>query len=73
MQDVDLLPPRLRAMNLSDKEIALPLPAVMDAIDALEASEVLLLGWEPMPTYSRNGQGAYPVPASPRDGRHRGA
>jgi len=58
---VDLLPPELRRLNRMDREIALPYPTVLEAIDVLEAQGVLLTGWEPLATYPDGGFGAYPA------------
>ena len=44
-----------------DREIALPYPAVLEAIDALERQSVLLVGWEPLASYADGGFGAYPA------------
>ncbi len=46
-----------------EKEIALPFPDVLDAIDILESQDVLLLGWEPHGAYEDGGYGAYPSPS----------
>jgi hypothetical protein len=42
------------------REIALPYPEVLEAVDALEAESVLLLGWEALATYPDGRFGAYP-------------
>lgn len=42
------------------REIALPYPEILEAIDALEAKSALLLGWEALATYPDGGFGAYP-------------
>ncbi len=60
MPDVDLLPRALRLANEMKHEIALPYPAVLEAVDALAAQDVLLLGWEP---FAPNGPSAYSAPA----------
>jgi hypothetical protein len=60
MNDLDLLPLRLAALSRMEREIALPYPEVLDAIDALEAKSVLLLGWEALAIYPDGGFGAYP-------------
>ena len=43
-----------------EREIALPYPLVLDAIDALEASGVYILGWEALATWPDGGFGASP-------------
>ena len=58
---LDLLPPELRRLNRMEREIALPYPAVLEAIDVLEAQGVLLTGWEPLASYADGGFGAYPA------------
>src|SRR5438552_232647 len=58
---LDLLPPVLQTQNRMEREIALPYPAVLEAIDALLAHGVLLLGWEPLAAYPDGGFGAYPA------------
>jgi hypothetical protein len=46
MSDLDLLPQSLAALSRLATEIALPYPVVLQAVDALEAQSMLLLGWE---------------------------
>jgi hypothetical protein len=46
VSDLDLLPPALRAVNRLDREIALPYPSVIEAVDVLASQGVLLVGWE---------------------------
>jgi hypothetical protein len=57
----DLLPPELQEQNKMRREIALPYPAVLKAIDLLEARGVLLLGWELLATYTDGGMGHHNV------------
>ncbi|HTP28730.1 MAG TPA: hypothetical protein VMK12_24105 [Anaeromyxobacteraceae bacterium] len=58
---LELLPPELRRLNRMEREIALPYPAVLEAIDVLQARGVLLLGWEPLASYPDAGFGTYPA------------
>ena len=58
---LELLPQELRTLNRMEREIALPYPAVLEAIDVLEAQGVLLTGWEPLASYADGGFGAYPA------------
>lgn len=60
MSDLDLLPAALAAESRMDREIALPYPMILDAIDALEARGIILLGWEALATWPDGGFGAYP-------------
>jgi hypothetical protein len=54
----------LARQSRMENEIALPYPAVLEAIDALEAKDIYLLGWEPLATYADGGFGAYPAPGA---------
>lgn len=60
VSDLDLLPAALAAESRMEREIALPYPLVLDAIDALEARGVVILGWEALATWPDGGFGAYP-------------
>jgi hypothetical protein len=60
VSDLDLLPTGLAALSRLEREIALPYPEVLEAVDTLEADSVLLLGWEALATYPDGGFGAYP-------------
>jgi hypothetical protein len=46
MKDVDLLPESLRELSISEKEIVLPLPAALEAIDFFAYRKIQILGWE---------------------------
>lgn len=46
MGDLDLLPVHLREQSISPREIVLPVSAVLEAIDVLEAAGAYILGWE---------------------------
>jgi hypothetical protein len=60
--DPDQLPYELARQSRMEKEIALPYPAVLEAIDALEAQDIYLLGWEPLATRPDGRFGTYPAP-----------
>lgn len=60
MSDLDLLPDDLRAESRMEREIALPFPAVLDAVRLIEEQGVFLLGSEALATYPDGGFGAYP-------------
>jgi hypothetical protein len=51
VRDPALLSPQLLAQNRMEREIALPYPAVLAAIDELEARGMLLLGWEALASF----------------------
>jgi hypothetical protein len=42
----DLLPDRFRQRSISSRELVLPVPDALEAIDLLEAKGVSILGWE---------------------------
>ena len=44
--DLQLLPPELAALSVSDHEIVLPYPAALYALDYLADHGVQILGWE---------------------------
>ena len=44
--DLQLLPPELAALSVSDHEIVLPYPAALNAVDYLAEHGVQILGWE---------------------------
>ena len=46
MSGLSLLPEHLRKQSISADEIVLPMAAALDAIDVLETTGVLILGWE---------------------------
>lgn len=46
MDEIDLLPPELRARSVNDREIVLCYQDALEAIDLLEAAKWALLGWE---------------------------
>ena len=46
MSQLDLLPERLRVKSVSSREIVLPLPEALAALDWLEARGARVLGWE---------------------------
>lgn len=46
MTQLDLLPIWLKDQSLSEKEIVLPLPAALDAIEIIESGGFHVLGWE---------------------------
>jgi hypothetical protein len=60
VRDIDLLPRALAAQSRMEREIALPYPLVLEAVDALAAQGVFMLGWEALATYPDGGFGAYP-------------
>ncbi len=43
-----------------EREIALPFPAVLEAVRVIEEKNIFLLGWEALATYPDGGFGAYP-------------
>jgi hypothetical protein len=57
---LDLLPRSLAALSGLATEIALPYPVVLQAVDALEAQNVLLLGWEGLAIRLDGAIGGYP-------------
>jgi hypothetical protein len=40
------IPPHLRELSISDREIVLPLAEALEAVDYLEQHSFLILGWE---------------------------
>jgi len=54
MTQLDLLPQNLRSKSISPREIVLPLPEVLEALDLLESHGIQILGWE---GWVKDGQG----------------
>jgi hypothetical protein len=58
VDEIALLPARLRDESLSDREIVLPYPDVLEAIDLLARHEIGFYGWEGWARYP-HGQGHF--------------
>ena len=56
--EMSLLPERLRSLSLSDHEVVLPYPEVVEALTFLASNSVGFLGWEGWARYP-NGHGHY--------------
>jgi hypothetical protein len=46
MDELDLVPERIRKLSLSDDELVLPLDAAIEAVELLEKEGFLILCWE---------------------------
>jgi len=76
MDDIDVLPPHLRAASLSDREIVLPYREALQAIEILQAAGWAVFAWEgwvkhPNGTHGHHGdyQGTVDLRPSPGESR----
>lgn len=43
---LDLLPPEIMALSISQREIVVPLKEALEVVDIMESKGILILGWE---------------------------
>ena len=52
--DLKLIPEQYRSISISDKEIVLPYPEVIEAIEYLKENNIAFSGWEGWAKYKNN-------------------